>query len=193
LSVIPSHGGVARHEVLLFGLIALSILTALYFWGGRRLTRSADHSAAARKVADVHDIAIKLEINENTFLLFTMVGADGSINRSGSGTLGDKNKDLFIGKASPAIFDSVRSHLTQEMLYGMGRRFRSENPRGALCKLTLVFQFNDGTSNANEYLYGSESEGSPTTSSILWQRQCTKLKGGINSNLVWFGTADTYQ
>ena len=76
------------------------------------------------KLPDVRDIALELNINENTSLLFILLGADGSINRRGSGTLGNKNKDLFIGKATPAIFERVRSHVTEEMLQGLGMRFR---------------------------------------------------------------------
>jgi len=84
---------------------------------------------------------VDLKINENTSLLFILLGADGSINRSGSGSLRNKNNDLFIGEATPAIFERVRSHLTEEMLQGLGMRFRRENARGAPCKLKLVFQF----------------------------------------------------
>jgi hypothetical protein len=41
-------------------------------------------NSTARKVTDVHDILLDLEINENTPLLFIVLGADGSINRRGS-------------------------------------------------------------------------------------------------------------
>jgi len=69
-------------KFFLFGLIVLAILTALYFYRGRVWTGSADHSTSARKVADVHDIAVKLDINAKPSL-FILLSADGSINRSG--------------------------------------------------------------------------------------------------------------
>ena len=122
---------------------------------------SADHSTDARKVADVRALLIDLKINEDTTLLFIVLGADGSINRSGSGTFKNKSGDMFIGKTDPAIFENVRLHLTEEMLQGLGYTFRPKEVRGAPCKLTLIFQFKDGPDGGSEYLYGSESEGPP--------------------------------
>ena len=60
------------------------------------MTGSADHSTSARNVADIHDIVVDLKVDSGT-LLFILVSADRSINRTGSGTLGNKNHDMFIG------------------------------------------------------------------------------------------------
>ena len=125
------------------------------------MTGSADHSISARNVADVHDLLIDLEVNADR-LLFILLSADGSINRIGSGNFKDKNRDMFIGVTDPAIFERMRSHLTEAMLQSLGHSFQRQNLRGAPCKLTLMFQFNDGTSGRSEYLYGSESEGPPS-------------------------------
>jgi hypothetical protein len=145
-----------------FGLVGFAILTALYFYRGRLMTGSAGHSTSARNVADVHAILVDLKVDSET-LLFIMVSADRSINRIGSGTFGNKNRDMFIGMTpDPAIFQRVRSHLTDSILQGLGMRFQmSENALGAPCKLTLMFQFNDGKSASSEYLYGTQSEGPP--------------------------------
>ncbi len=124
------------------------------------MTGSADHSTSARNLADIHAIVVDLDVDSKK-LLFILVGSDGSINRVGSGTFGNKNRDMFIGKTDPAIFQRVRPYLTDSMLHGLGMRFQSENPRGAPCKLTLMFQFNDGKSARSEYLYGAESLGPP--------------------------------
>jgi hypothetical protein len=70
---------------LFVGLVGFAILTALYFYRGRLMTGSAGHSATARNVADIHDIAVGLHVGSED-LLFVLVGADGSINRIGSGT-----------------------------------------------------------------------------------------------------------
>ena len=133
------------------------------------LTGSADHSTSARNVADVHAIAVNLDINSNPSL-FILVSADGSINRAGSGTLEEKetkNRHFFIGVTDPAIFERVRSHLTEATLQRLGQRSQRQSARGAPCKLELMFQFNDRTSGRFEYLYGSESEGPPSDVSIL--------------------------
>ena len=126
------------------------------------MTGSTEHSTDARKVADVQAMLVDLKINENRSLLFILLGADGLINRSGSGSLRNKNNDLFIGKAAPAIFEKVRSQLSEEVLQNLGMSFRREIVRGAPCSLKLIVQFKDGTSKASEYLYGTESEGPPT-------------------------------
>jgi hypothetical protein len=116
-------------------------------------------------VADVHAYVIDLEVNGDR-LLFILLSADGSLNRIGSGTLKDKNRDMFIGVTDPAIFERVRSHLTEAMLQGLGHSFQRQNIRGAPCKLTLVIQFNDGKSASSEYLYGARSEGPPSAAKI---------------------------
>jgi hypothetical protein len=96
-------------------------------------------------------------------LLFILVSADRSINRIGSGTFGNKNRDMFIGMTpDTAVFQSVRSHLTDSVMQDLGMRFQmSENPLGLPCKLTLVFEFNDGKSASLEYLYATQSVGPP--------------------------------
>ena len=56
---------------------------------------------AAMKVSDVCLIVVTLEVDAKK-LLFLLLSEDGSVNRQGSGTLGNKNPDLFIGVTDPA-------------------------------------------------------------------------------------------
>ena len=88
---------------LFFGLVGFAILTALYFYRGRLMTGSAGHSATARNAADIHDILVDLHVGSEN-LLFVTVGADGSINRIGSGTFKNKNGDMFIGMTDQRSF-----------------------------------------------------------------------------------------
>jgi len=53
------------------------------------------------KVSDVCLIVVTLEVDAKK-LLFLLLSEDGSVNRQGSGTLGNKNPDLFIGVTDPA-------------------------------------------------------------------------------------------
>lgn len=53
-------------------------------------------------------------------------------------------------------------HDTEVMLQRAGQTFQNQNSRGAPCKVTLIFQFNDGTSGTSVYLYGADSEGPPS-------------------------------
>jgi len=128
---------------------------------GHLMTGSAGHSPGVTNAADIHAIAAELQVDSD-LLLFILVAADGSINRVGSGTFANKNRSMFIGKTNPAIFQRVRSHLTDSMLQMLGMGFRRQNPLGAPCKLTVGFEFNDGKSARSEYLYGTDSEGPPS-------------------------------
>ena len=114
--------------------------------------------AGARNSSDIGALAITLDVNRKPSL-FLMLAADGTINRMGSGTLEDSGGQLFVGQTDPAIFETVRSHLTEAMLELLGKTFQDQNRRGVPCKLTLTFQFKDGTWNGFGFLYRSESEG----------------------------------
>ena len=59
-----------------------------------------------RKVSDVTGIGMKQEINEKS-VLFIALSDDGLINRQGNGNPANTQNDLFVGKASPAIFEVV--------------------------------------------------------------------------------------
>lgn len=114
--------------------------------------------AGARASSDIGAFAITLDVNHKPSL-FLMLAADGAINRMGSGTLEDSGGELCVGKIDPAIFEAVRSYVTEGMLELLGKTFQDQNRRGVPCKLTLTFQFKDGTWNGFGFLYRSESEG----------------------------------
>jgi hypothetical protein len=183
-------------KFFLFGLVALATLTALYFNRDRLMTGSTDHSTSTRKVTDIYTIGITLNVNTEQ-LLFLLLSMDGSINRQGSGNFKNKNPDLFIGKTDPAIFKSVRSHLTDDMLQAgeqnglLGHAFQFNDQRGASCKLEVRFFSKDGTSAGSfTFLYGSESQGPPHFLTDLvrvavhetepWYQQQLKMVSGSN-------------
>jgi hypothetical protein len=117
-------------------------------------------SARIKKTADVNGLSIKLEIDGKTSL-FILLGADGSINRMGTGALENTESGLFVGITDPAIFELVRGRIAERLMQRLGREYKLPNPRGAQCTLAVIFQFKDGTSNGIRYLYGSESERVP--------------------------------
>jgi hypothetical protein len=153
-------------KFFLLGLVALAILVlvAVRFLRGRipaeEKAVSPANSGTAGKVAEVDALTIRLDLDEKPSL-FVLLAADGTINRMGRGTLDDPAGGLFIGQTDPAIFEAVRSHLSDEMVQAQGRTLQHQNPRGVPCKLTLTFKFKDGTSDGLAFLYGSESEGVP--------------------------------
>ena len=90
-----------------------------------------------------------------------MLDKDGGINRMGSGRAENPEQELFIGKTDSSIFEAVRSQLTKRMMQSVGQGFRMPAVRGASCKLTVTFQFEDKSWNGIVFFYGSESEGPP--------------------------------
>src|SRR5215813_9482921 len=104
---------------------------------GHLMSGSAGHSPGVTNVADIHAIAAELEVDSD-LLLFILVAADGSINRVGSGTFANKNRGMFIGKTNQAIFQRVRSHLTDSMLQMLGMGFRRQNPMPNICNIESV-------------------------------------------------------
>ena len=110
-------------------------------------------------VSDVTGISITLKVDGDPFL-FILVAGDGTTNRMGSGTFEDKNRELFIGRTEPAIFEAVRSHVTPELLRISGG-FEHKDRRGTTCELTIGFKFKDGGESGFGFRYGSESEGPP--------------------------------
>lgn len=180
-------------KFFLLGLVALAILVmvAVRLLRGRIPVEGEAASPAisgtARAVAEVVAFTITLDIDEKPSL-FVLLAADGAINRLGRGTVDDPAGGLFIGKTDPAIFEAVRSHLSDEMVRTQGQTFQHQNPRGVPCKLTLTFKFKDGTSSGLAFLYGSESEGVPgdvadfvTTAVRLTDPWYENFKGGAET------------
>ena len=146
---------------ILFGslaVLAIIVLIVLRIYAIR--LRSAQSPATSKRRDDVCGLTIILEIDDKRSL-FILLGADGSINRLGSGTLDTTENDLFIGKTDPGTFQAVRAQLSTEAFQFLGGQFQLNDPAGASCKLTIAFQFNDNSSNRFVFLYGSESAGPP--------------------------------
>jgi len=112
-----------------------------------------------RTVSEIVGIQILLTSNaEQT--LFILVGADGSINRLGTGTLHNSDKELFVGKADISLFHAIRAGLSDEMLQFTGG-YSLPDQRGIPCVLTVALRFQDQTSDGFEFRYGTESNGPP--------------------------------
>ncbi len=170
---MPGHhrgGNVAGMKFFLAGLVVLAILVliAVRLLRGRISIepKTACESCPAagvptRKSSEIDALSITLEIDKKT-ALYLMLAADGTINRMGSGTREDRGGHLLIGKIESEIFKEVRAQVNDAMLASLGQGFGHQNPRGALCRLSLTFQFKDGISNGLGFEYGSESGGAPT-------------------------------
>ena len=147
--------------VIVLAALAIVVLIVLRFLRGRVPSESQTKTPVATgKASRVAAFTISLEIEKQP-ALFILLGEDGSINRMGNGSTENAERELFIGKVDPAIFKSVRSHLTKGMLRSLGQGYEAPTPRGSSCELTITFKFKDGSSNGIAFRYGSESEGPP--------------------------------
>jgi hypothetical protein len=147
-------------KLVYVGLFALAIIVLVTWQIYANRSRSGKTPASTRRRDDISGLSISLEI-DNKRSLFILLAADGSINRLGTGSLDNTENGLFMGVTDPAIFRSVRSHLSSEMLALLGRTYEMPDRMGASCKLTIAFQFNDKSSDGLVIVYGAESEGPP--------------------------------
>jgi hypothetical protein len=91
--------------------------------------------------------------------LFALVLSDGSVNRMGSGLVNASDREMFIGKASPELFQQLRSKITPGVIHFLGQRLAAPNPIGKHCELTVGLKYADGREAASAWRYGSESQG----------------------------------
>jgi hypothetical protein len=54
--------------------------------------------------------------------LFVLLDSDGNINRMGSGLTDCSDRQMFIGKADPELFQQLRSTITPGMIHFLGQR-----------------------------------------------------------------------
>ena len=149
--------------LIVLAALAIAVIIAVRLLRGRLPTDTAGQTkipTPSAKVSKIQAFTISLEIDKQPSL-FLLLSDDGAINRMGSGTADSTERDLFIGKTDPGIFETACSQLTKEMLQNLGQGYQALEPRGASCELTITFKFKDGNSNGMAYRYGSESDGPP--------------------------------
>jgi hypothetical protein len=76
--------------------------------------------------------------------LFIMLAADGAINRMGTGSVSNIERDLFIGRTSTELFEALRQRVGAELLRWIGQ-YADPSPQGKLCRLSIGFQHADST------------------------------------------------
>ena len=92
--------------------------------------------------------------------LFILLASDGTINRLGTGSVNNTERDFFIARTSLDIFESLRQKVGPDLLHWKGR-YESPERRGTLCKLSVVLKLDDDTETGSEWVYGSDSMGPP--------------------------------
>jgi hypothetical protein len=93
--------------------------------------------------------------------LFILLRADGSINRLGTGSANNTERDMFIGGTDPELFQHLRARITAGLLGWCGRSLSAAQQLGKSCELTIGFMEADGHELMTAWRYGSESQGPP--------------------------------
>jgi len=142
------------------------------------------------KVSDINAVHVTLETGDKQVLLI-LLAADGSINRLGTGSVNNKDNDLFIGVTQEPLFKQLLTNLNDAMLDHMGG-YDVPEQRGVPCKLSVGLAFANGEENGFGFRYGSESKGPPheiiqfVTAAVQltdpWFQQQKKMVGKSASN-----------
>src|SRR5262249_40064127 len=120
------------------------------------------------------------------------------ISRLGTGSVKNTERDMFIGRTSPEVFEQVRRLITEALLGWCGRSLSAPEKRGQVCTLTVGFQKADGQELMTAWEYGSESQGPPpevcvfvvaaveTTTPWYDQQKRMASRGGQDSGKKWW-------
>lgn len=76
-------------------------------------------------------------------VLYIALFADGTLHRMGTGSEDNTDKDLFIGKSLPDLFERLRDSITPDLLRRIGE-YADPSPKGKTCELAVGFQQGNG-------------------------------------------------
>lgn len=107
----------------------------------------------------IRNTMIELTVGKNQ-VLFIVLGKDGSINRSGTGSGDCKEKDLYIGLTQEKLFDKLIKKAKDEVFEYCGKSFDIPDKKGRECKLKILFNGED-LDTGFEFNYGELSQGPP--------------------------------
>ena len=91
--------------------------------------------------------------------LFVLLDSEGTANRMGSGLVDASDRQMFIGKADPELFQQLRSKITPGVIHFLGQSLAVPNPIGKPCELTIGLKYANRREAASAWRYGSESQG----------------------------------
>jgi hypothetical protein len=105
----------------------------------------------------IDTISIEMTVDDRPALLLTLA-SDGGVRRMGSGD-GPADGQAYEGLIGPAVFESLRDGVTEELLARAGR-YSDSSGKGAPAMLTLTFRAG-AEDTGLEFRYGSDSQGPP--------------------------------
>lgn len=112
------------------------------------------------KPEDVTGVAVSLKVDDG-ISLFALVAADGSINRTGTDTIDNAEKEMCIGVLDdPKAFQNLRAQISPGLFKWVGGR-ADPSPRGKICEVMIGLFLPNKEERMIFFKYGSESIGPP--------------------------------
>ena len=102
-------------------------------------------------------IFVDLEVNGKTSL-FVLLADDGTVNRMGTGTADNTERELYIGLAKEPLFEQLRDMVQPDWMSLQGE-YDIPEKEGLPCTLTILIAFGAGQEVGWRFRYGSESDG----------------------------------
>jgi hypothetical protein len=139
-------------------------------------------------------IFVKMEVDGRQNLC-VLLAQDGLVNRLGTGTVNNSERDLFIGHTNEPLFTQLRDKLRPEWL-AHGGTYDIPNKIGRTCTLTILVQDAGGQGYGVGFRYGSRSQGPPldicqfVTEAVRltdpWYEQQKSMVSGRPSTRPWW-------
>ncbi|HLZ35095.1 MAG TPA: hypothetical protein VKP13_13855 [Nitrospira sp.] len=108
------------------------------------------------KPEDVTGVAVSLKVADD-LSLFALLAADGSINRMGTGTIDNAEKEMCIGVIDdPKAFQNLRAQISPDLFKWVGGR-ADPSPRGKICELMIGLFLPNKEERMIFFKYGSKS------------------------------------
>ena len=104
-------------------------------------------------------IFVDLEVNGKTSL-FVLLADDGCVNRIGTGTADNTERDLYIGLAKEPLFEQLRDMVQPDWMSLQGE-YDVPEKEGLPCTVTIRFDCGAGQEAGWRFRYGPESDGPP--------------------------------
>jgi len=107
----------------------------------------------------IRAISVDLKVNGKTSL-FVLLADDGTVNRMGTGTADNTERELYIGLAEEPLFEQLRDMVQPDWMSLQGE-YDIPEKEGLPCTLTILIAFGAGQEVGWRFRYGSESDGPP--------------------------------
>jgi len=151
-----------QYNLLLTALLAMTLMAGCSSsdkgTSGQENSSVSNNSGSIMAAVDAVTVSKKVDDQPS---LFVLLGKDGSINRIGSGSINNTEKDMFIGVTKEPLFQRFMDSVPEKFIEAQRQTLGAPGEhRGKNCQILLTFQSGKHESGLT-FVYGSESQGPP--------------------------------